>query len=61
MWQSLSGAERFLQKAKQQVSQHDINESLNKAIDELGREVKRLADEVRRVRRDIQVSRRRSF
>jgi cell division protein FtsB len=61
MWQSPSGAERFLQKAKQQVSQQDINESLNRAIDELGREVKRLADEVRRVRRDIQVSRQRSF
>jgi len=61
MWQSPSGAGRFLQKAKQQVSQHDINESLNRAIDELGREVKRLADEVRRIRRDIQVSRQRSF
>jgi HAMP domain-containing protein len=61
MWQSPSGAERFLQKAKQQVSQQDINESFNRAIDELGREVKRLADEVRRIRRDIQVSRRRSF
>jgi cell division protein FtsB len=61
MWQSPSGAERFLQKAKQQVSQQDINDSLNRAIDELSQEVKRLADEVRRVRRDIQVSRRRSF
>jgi hypothetical protein len=61
MWQSPSGAERFLQKAKQQISQQDINESLYRAIDELGQEVKRLADEVRRVRRDIQVSRRRSF
>jgi molecular chaperone GrpE (heat shock protein) len=61
MWQSPSGAERFLQKAKHQISQQDINESLNRAIDELGREVKRLADEVRRVRRDFQVSRRRSF
>jgi molecular chaperone GrpE (heat shock protein) len=61
MWQSPSGAERFLQKAKQQISQQDINESLSRAIDELGQEVKRLADEVRRVRRDIQVSRRRSF
>jgi cell division protein FtsB len=61
MWQSPSGAQRFLQKAKQQISQQDINESLSRAIDELGQEVKRLADEVRRVRRDIQVSRRRSF
>jgi molecular chaperone GrpE (heat shock protein) len=61
MWQSPSGAERFLHKAKQQISQQDINESLSRAIDELGQEVKRLADEVRRVRRDIQVSRRRSF
>jgi molecular chaperone GrpE (heat shock protein) len=61
MWQSPSGTQRFLHKAKQQVSQQDVNESLNRAIDELGREVKRLADEVRRVRRDIQVSRRRSF
>jgi uncharacterized protein YlxW (UPF0749 family) len=55
---SLSTAETYLQNAKQQVSQRDINDSLMKAVAELTREIKRLEDEVRRVRRDVQVSRR---
>jgi phage host-nuclease inhibitor protein Gam len=55
---SLSTAESFVQKAKQQHSQVDINDSLLKAIGELTREVKRLDDEIRRVRRDVQMSRR---
>jgi hypothetical protein len=46
MWQSRSGVEIFLRKAKQQMSQNDINESLIKAIDELTREVKRLNNTV---------------
>jgi hypothetical protein len=55
---SISSAETLLRNAKEQVSQRDINDSLLKAIGELTREVKRLDDEVRRARRDIQVSRR---
>jgi hypothetical protein len=58
MWQSGSGVEIFLRKAKQQMSQNDINESLIKAIDELTREVKRLDNAVQRARRDSRVSRR---
>ena len=55
---SISIAENYLQKAKQQLSQRDINDSLMKAIGELPREVKRLEDEIRRARRDVQISRR---
>jgi len=55
---SISRAEALLQKAKLQLSQIDINDSLLKAVAELTREVKRLDDDVRRVRRDVQVSRR---
>ena len=55
---SITSAETFFQKAKQQLSQRDINDSLMKAIGELTREVKRLEDEIRRARRDVQVSRR---
>ena len=44
--------------AKDQLSQRDINATLIKAMGELTREVKRLEDEVRRVRRDVQVARR---
>ena len=54
---SISIAENYLQKAKQQLSQRDINDSLMKAIGELTREVKRLEDEIRRARRDVQISR----
>ncbi len=55
---SLSNAETFIRNAKEQVAQRDINVSLLKAIAELAREVKRLDDELHRVKRDVQVSRR---
>jgi hypothetical protein len=55
---SVSNAETFVANAKQQVAQRDINNSLVKAITELTKEVKRLEDEIRRVRRDVLVSRR---
>jgi hypothetical protein len=55
---SLSNAEIFIRNAKEQVAQRDINVSLLKAVAELMREVKRLDDELHRVRRDVQVSRR---
>jgi cell division protein FtsB len=50
---SISITENYLQDAKQQVSQRDINDSLRKAIAELTREVKRLDDDVRRARREL--------
>ncbi len=53
---SVSNAETFIANAKQQISQRDINNSLLKAITELTKEVKRLEDEIRRVRRDVLVS-----
>jgi hypothetical protein len=55
---SISTAETFVRNAREQISQRDINESLLKAVVELTREVKRMDDEIRRVRRDIQVGRR---
>jgi septal ring factor EnvC (AmiA/AmiB activator) len=55
---SISSAETYLRNAKEQHSQRDINDSLLKAIAELTREVKRLDDDIRRVRREVQVSRR---
>jgi cell division protein FtsB len=55
---SLSAAENYLKNAKQQVAQRDINDSLLKAVTELTGEVKRLEDELRRVRRDVAMSRR---
>lgn len=55
---SISTTETILRAAKLQISQRDINESLLKAIGELTGEVKRLDDEIRRVRRDVQVARR---
>jgi hypothetical protein len=55
---SLSNAEIFIRNAKEQVAQRDINVSLLKEVAELMREVKRLDDELHRVRRDVQVSRR---
>lgn len=55
---SVSNAETFVANAKQQVSQRDINNSLIRAIGELTKEIKRLEDDIRRVRRDVQVSRR---
>jgi hypothetical protein len=55
---TISTAESFLQLAKAQISQRDINDSLIKAVAELAREMKRLEEDVRRARRDVQVSRR---
>lgn len=55
---SVSMAENILRNAKMQISQRDINESLLKAVGELMKEVKRLDDEVRRVRREAQMGRR---
>ncbi|MEI9803587.1 MAG: hypothetical protein WDN48_02750 [Pseudolabrys sp.] len=54
----ISTAESLIQLAKAQISQRDINDSLIKAMGELTREVKRLEEEVRRARRDVQISRR---
>jgi hypothetical protein len=58
MWHSTSKAETFLRKAKEKVSQYDIIENLVQAVDELTRDVKRIDDEVQRMRRDVQVRRR---
>ena len=55
---SISNAENLVRIAREQISQRDINDSLLKAIAELTHEVKRLDDEVRRARRDVQVARR---
>lgn len=55
---SISTAENQIRIARQQLSQRDINESLLKVATELLAECKRLDDEVRRVRRDVQVGRR---
>ena len=55
---SISTAENLVRIAREQISQRDINDSLLKAIAELTHEVKRLDDEVRRARRDVQVARR---
>ena len=55
---SIAAAENFLRNSREQVSQKDINDSYLKAMTELTREVKRLEDEIRRVRRDVLVSRR---
>jgi hypothetical protein len=55
---SVSSAESLVRRAKQQVSQFDVNQALLKAIDELMREIRHLDMEVRRIRRDFQVNRR---
>jgi len=55
---SISSTENILRIAKEQVAQRDINDSVLKTLHELIREVKRLDNEVRRVRRGIQVNRR---
>ena len=59
MWHASSKTEVFLRKAKQQTSQYDIIQSLIVAVDELTLEVKRLDNEVRRIRRDVQAKQRR--
>jgi hypothetical protein len=55
---SLSTSETFIQLAKQQHSQIDINASLIRAITELTRELKNMEQEVHSLRRNIQMSRR---
>jgi adenylosuccinate lyase len=55
---SISSAENFIRNASEQVSQRDINDSLMKALAELTHELKRLDNDVHRVRREVQVSRR---
>ena len=55
---SLNAVENFLQNARGQISQRDINESLLRALTEMTREIKRLEDELRRVQRDVRVGRR---
>lgn len=55
---SISSAENFIRNASEQVSQRDINDSLMKALAELARELKRLDNDVHRVRREVQVGRR---
>lgn len=55
---SISTAETFIQNAKQQISQIDINNSVLRALAELTREIKRLDDDVRRMRREIQIAKR---
>jgi hypothetical protein len=55
---SISGAETYLKTAKQQLTQKDINESLIRAIAEVIIEVKQITDEIRRVRREVQMARR---
>jgi uncharacterized protein YlxW (UPF0749 family) len=54
----LSVADNYLRIAQEQVAQRDINDSLLKAVFELTREVKRLENELRRVRRGVQIIRR---
>lgn len=51
---SVSSTETILRNAKMQLSQRDINDSLMKALAELTKEVKRLDDDVRRARREVQ-------
>jgi hypothetical protein len=55
---SISKAETYLRNARQQITQKDINASVVRAISELIGEIKRIDDEVRRIRRDIQFRRR---
>lgn len=58
MWHPQLKAETLLSKAREQTSQIDILKSLTHAIDELASEVKHMDRDVRKVRRDVQVSRR---
>ena len=55
---SISSAENFLRNAAEQVAQRDINDSLLKAIAELTRELKRMDNDLHRMRREVQISRR---
>ncbi|MGA7790590.1 MAG: hypothetical protein WCA56_20780 [Xanthobacteraceae bacterium] len=58
MWQAQSKAESILRKAREQTSQYDVVKSLIQAIDELAREVRRIDNDIRRVRRDVNVKQR---
>ena len=55
---SIEIAENHIRNAREHHSQQDINASLIKAIGELARQLKRVDDEVRRARRDMQMARR---
>jgi hypothetical protein len=55
---SFSASETFLRNAKQQLSQTDINQSLIRAVSELLRQVKDMEQEIHRVKRSVQMSRR---
>jgi hypothetical protein len=55
---SIAAVENFLQNARAQISQRDINDSYLRALTEMTREIKRLEDEIRRVQRDVRVGRR---
>lgn len=55
---SLASTETFLRNAKQQLSQTDINQSLIRAMSDLLREFKNMENEIHRMRRNIQMSRR---
>jgi hypothetical protein len=55
---SLASTETFLRNAKQQLSQTDINQSLIRALTDLVREFKNMENEMHRMRRNIQMSRR---
>jgi hypothetical protein len=55
---SLSTTETYLRNAKQQFSQSDINLSLIRAVDELLRQVKDMDNEMRRLKRSVQMARR---
>lgn len=55
---SISLAETLLRNARDQHAQQDINASLLKALSELTGEIRRLDDEIRRVKREVQVGRR---
>jgi hypothetical protein len=55
---SLASTETFLRNAKQQLSQTDINQSLIRAIGELLREIKDMENEMHRLKRSVQMSRR---
>jgi hypothetical protein len=55
---SLASTETFLRNAKQQLSQSDINHSLIRAIGELMRELKDMENEMHRLKRSVQMSRR---
>jgi len=54
----ISVVESIVRKAREQITQRDINDSLLNAIAELTREIKRLDSDLHRVRREVQMSRR---